>query len=93
MHSEKSGPDAAGHGRIIRTGNLGLSFIEPSVVTYDADSVVVVASLGNCNPEGWTNLDAKTNHSVLLFSAAVHVSSGCTDADTAIELSGTGSDG
>lgn len=48
------------------------------------DSIAIVASLGNCNPEGCTSLDAKTNHSVLLLSATVHVSVGMTDPDPEI---------
>lgn len=33
LHPEKSGPDSAGHGRMMRTGNLGLPKEETEEVT------------------------------------------------------------
>lgn len=91
--SDVSGHQSAGPGRVIRTGNLGLSSFETLEVTNVNDSIAIVASLGNCNPEGCTSLDAKTNHSVLLLSATVHVSVGMTDPDPEIQLSGIDVDG
>lgn len=91
--SEVSCPYSAGHGRMIRTGNLGLSFEVALKGTVDGESAAVLASLGNCNPEGCAYFEAKTNHSVLLLSAAVHVTVGMTDTDSVIELSGIGKDG